>query len=832
MLEKKYDYKKVEAGKYENWLEKGFFKAGNLSKEPFCIVIPPPNVTGNLHLGHAWDTALQDIIIRYKRMDGFDALWLPGMDHAGISTQAKVDAKLRNEGIDPRSMNRDEWLKIAWQWKDEYALNIRNQWAKLGLSLDYSRERFTLDEGLSKAVLKVFISLYEKGFIYRGERIINWDVEAKTAISNEEVIHKELQSSLYFIKYFIEESDEFLVVATTRPETIFGDTAVAIAKGDKRYKHLIGKKVLIPISGKAIPIIEDEYVDASFGTGAVKITPAHDANDFEVGERHGLKRVVCINPDGLMNDEALQFSGLDRFVCRREVVQFLENLNLIEKVESIKHAVGHSERSDSIVEPYLSKQWFVKMDSLAKSVLELQKKDDKINFIPPRFEKILIGWMENVHDWCISRQLWWGHQIPIWYKGDELVASIESPGDGFVQDPDVLDTWFSSALWPFSTLGWPDDLDMRYFPNNCLVTGYDIIFFWVSRMIVMGLEFTDLKPFNDVLIHGILRDNQGRKMSKSLGNGIDPMDVIDQYGADTLRFFLATNGAPGQDMRYDEEKIKATWNFINKLWNASRYVLMNENSVEESVYDRWILDKMNKLNAKVRKHMDKYEFNIVGMEIYHFVWHEYCDWYLEFSKLNRNDKVLREVLVNILKLLHPFMPFVTEEIYGSLGFYDSIMISEYPIISDFNDRKAVTEVEAVKDIISRIRNLKAELKMVRFELINNFFDKSIIENNRLVIEKMLKCQFVEQSDFLQKELAFEKGNIIVCYEGVSNDEKRKKLLAEKLELEQSIKRREDLLSNENYLKKAPKAIVELDEEKLLLEKEVLKKVICDLEKSN
>ncbi len=820
MLEKKYDHKKVEMGKYDNWLKANYFKAGDLSKEPYCIVIPPPNVTGNLHLGHAWDTTLQDVLIRYKRMDGYDALWVPGMDHAGISTQAKVDAKLRDEGIDPRSLAREEWLKIAWKWKDDYALNIRNQWAKLGLSLDYSRERFTLDDCLSKAVLKVFIDLYEKGLIYRGERIINWDVEAKTAISNEEVIYKELNGSLYYIKYLFEDDSDYLVVATTRPETIFGDTAVAIAIGDERYKHLIGKKVMIPVSGKLISIIEDEYVDANFGTGAVKITPAHDLNDFEVGERHGLDRVVCISPNGAMNDEALQFSGIDRFECRKQLVKILEEKGLIEKIELIKHAVGHSERSDSIVEPYLSKQWFVKMNLLAKRVLELQKCNDKVNFIPVRFEKVLIDWMENVHDWCISRQLWWGHQIPVWYKGDDVVASIESPGEGYIQDPDVLDTWFSSGLWPFSTLGWPDNLDMRYFPNSCLVTAYDIIFFWVSRMVVMGLEFTDLKPFDDVLIHGILRDNQGRKMSKSLGNGIDPMDVIDQYGADTLRFFVATNSGPGQDMRYDEEKVRSTWNFINKLWNASRYVMMSDDSVEASIFDQWILSKKDQLVTKVRKHLDRYEFNIVGAEIYHFVWHEYCDWYLEFSKFKRNDKVLREVLVSILKLLHPFMPFVTEEIYNSLGFSDSIMISQFPQEKE-NCFAEDNYVEDLKEIIIKVRNLKTELGLSKVDLINNLDNKSLIDDNREMLEKLLKSQIVMSSELIKHEISFGKGSVIVCYEGVSGVELGDNLLKEKEKLMTSILRREKLLSNESYVANAPKEIVLLDEEKLLLEKKKL-----------
>ena len=566
MLDKKYDHKIVEENKYDFWKDNGFFEAGkDKSKVPFCVVIPPPNVTGKLHLGHAWDTTLQDIMIRYKRMDGYDALWLPGMDHAGIATQAKVDKKLKEQGIKPREMDREEWLKVAWDWKEEYAENIHRQWKTLGLSLDYSRERFTLDDGLSKAVRQVFVDLYNQGLIYRGERIINWDPVQMTALSNEEVIYKDDKGAFYHLKYYLEDKSMYLDVATTRPETLFGDTAVAVNPDDTRYKNLIGKKVILPIVGKLIPIVGDTHADPEFGTGVVKITPAHDPNDFEVGNRHNLERVVVMNPDATMNENAGKYCGLTREECREKLLEDLKKDNLLISIEPMTHSVGHSERSDAVVEPYLSKQWFVKMRPLADRVLENQKnKDTKVNFVPERYEKTMNHWMEITYDWCISRQLWWGHRIPAWYKGDEVYVGMEAPKeDGWQQDSDVLDTWFSSALWPFSTLGWPDKTEdfERYYPNNCLVTGYDIIPFWVNRMTFQGLHFTNSRPFKDCLIHGLIRDKIGRKMSKSLGNGVDPMDVIEEYGADSLRFFLTTNSAPGMDLRYDEEKVKSTWNF-------------------------------------------------------------------------------------------------------------------------------------------------------------------------------------------------------------------------------------------------------------------------------
>ena len=724
MLDKKYDHKIVEENKYDFWKDNGFFEAGkDKSKVPFCVVIPPPNVTGKLHLGHAWDTTLQDIMVRYKRMDGYDALWLPGMDHAGIATQAKVDKKLKEQGIKPREMDREEWLKVAWDWKKEYAENIHRQWKTLGLSLDYSRERFTLDEGLSKAVRQVFVDLYNQGLIYRGERIINWDPVQMTALSNEEVIYKDDEGAFYHLKYYLEDKSMYLDVATTRPETLFGDTAVAVNPVDTRYKDLIGKKVILPIVGKLIPIVGDMHADPEFGTGVVKITPAHDPNDFEVGNRHNLERVVVMNPDATMNENAGKYCGLTREECREKLLEDLKKDNLLISIEPMTHSVGHSERSDAVVEPYLSKQWFVKMRPLADRVLENQKnKDTKVNFVPERYEKTMNHWMEITYDWCISRQLWWGHRIPAWYKGDEVYVGMEAPKeDGWQQDSDVLDTWFSSALWPFSTLGWPDKTEdfERYYPNNCLVTGYDIIPFWVNRMTFQGLHFTNSRPFKDCLIHGLIRDKIGRKMSKSLGNGVDPMDVIEEYGADSLRFFLTTNSAPGMDLRYDEEKVKSTWNFVNKLWNASRYVLINMEDFKEENYtledlsltDKWILEKLNRIIKSVRESMEKYEYHNVGNELYSFIWEDFCDWYIELSKANMNDttkSVLLKVLTSILKMLHPFMPYVTEEIYQMLPIKDakSIMISKYPVVEDYNYTSELETIDKVLEDIVSIRNLK------------------------------------------------------------------------------------------------------------------------------
>ena len=842
MLDKKYDHLMVEKDKYENWKNKGYFTSDDMSKEPFCIVIPPPNVTGKLHLGHAWDTSIQDMIIRYKKMCGFDAVWVPGMDHAGIATQAKIDKKLKSEGIDPRSMDREEWLKVAWAWKEEYAENIHQQWAKLGLALDYSKERFTLDEGLSNAVKKVFVDLYNKGLIYRGERIINWDPQARTALSTEEVIYKDTPGAFYHIKYMVEGSEsEYLEVATTRPETLFGDTAVAVNPEDDRYKKYIGKNVILPVLGKKIPVVADEHADMEFGTGVVKITPAHDPNDFEVGNRHNLERIIVINPDGTMNDNSGKYNGLDRFECREKLVKDLQEEGLLIEIEEINHNVGYSERTDVMIEPYLSKQWFVKMRPLADRVLDNQKdKDTKVNFVPTRYEKIMNHWMEITYDWCISRQLWWGHRIPAWYKDDEVYVGVEAPeGEGWVQDSDVLDTWFSSALWPFSTLGWPEDTELlrRYYPNNVLVTGYDIIPFWVNRMTFQGLEFLDKRPFKDCLIHGLIRDKQGRKMSKSLGNGIDPMDVIDMYGADSLRFFLTTSSAAGMDLRYDEDKVKSTWNFINKVWNASRFVLMKLGDFKEEDYtfenlkeeDKWILTKLNETIKVVRKSMDKYEFNIAGSTLYEFIWSDFCDKYIELSKFyndNTTKSVLIRVITDIVKMLHPFMPYVTEEIFSKLPIRESesIMISKYP---EYNKKEVfATNIDNVLEFITMFRNKKAELGSIgEYSVIVNIED----ETSKNIIINMLKLSDKIVTEGLGTEVKLAGMEIVIVYDNTKNlEEEKEKLLKEKENLEQSIARREKLLSNEGYVNKAPKVIVDKERESLEKEKNLLNDILVKL----
>ena len=837
MLDKKYNHIEVEKDKYNFWKDNGYFKSGDLSKKPFCIVIPPPNVTGKLHLGHAWDVTLQDIIIRYKRMQGYDCLWLPGMDHAGIATQSKVDKKLREEGINPRDMNRNDWLKKAWEWKDEFAKTIHEQWAKMGISVDYSKERFTLDSGLNDAVNKVFIDLYNKGLIYKGERIINWDPEQMTALSNEEVIYQDDKGAFYHLKYFIEDSDAYLEVATTRPETLFGDTAVAVNPTDERYKDLIGKNVILPIVNKKIPIVGDIHADKEFGTGVVKITPAHDPNDFEVGLRHNLPRVVVMNKDATMNENAGKYQGMSREKCREAVVKDLDKEGLLIKVEEMVHSVGHSERSNAVVEPYLSEQWFVKMRPLADRVLKNQKdKDNKVNFVPTRYEKTMNHWMEITYDWCISRQLWWGHQIPAWYKDGEMKVQIDSPGEGWVQDTDVLDTWFSSALWPFSSLGWPNDMELvnRYYPNDVLVTGYDIIPFWVNRMTFQGLEFTDKRPFKDCLIHGLIRDKEGRKMSKSLGNGVDPMDVIDEYGCDSLRYFLTTNSSPGADLRYDTEKVKSSWNFINKLWNASRFVLMNiedltDNNInkeELTLSDKWILTKKNLIIKSVEESMEKYEFHNVGNELYKFIWEDFCDSYIELSKSNMNTntkKVLLDVLTDILKLLHPFMPYVTEEIYSKLPIKEekSIMITKYPKVNKefmfIDDSNKLSKI--LEDIVS-IRNMKAINKIPKDSKVLIKTDDDLISiyksQLRIIDENICNDNIynMENSNYKSKYI-----NITYFYNKEVEDQSIKQEEIKKLE--ESIARRKKLLSNENYVNKAPKNIVDMDRIKLQEEEEKL-----------
>ena len=839
MLDKKYEHKNTEANKYQIWKEKGYFKADNTSdKTPFCIVIPPPNVTGKLHIGHAYDTSLQDVIVRYKRMQGFDTLWLPGMDHAAIATEAKVVKKLKDQGIDKYEYGREKFLEACWDWTREYGGSIRDQWAGLGLSVDYTRERFTLDDDLNRAVRKVFVDYYNQGIIYRGERIINWDPEAQTALSNEEVIYKDVEGAFYHLKYKVAGSDEFLDVATTRPETLFGDTAVAVNPEDERYKHLIGKKVILPVLNKEIPIVADEHADPEFGTGCVKITPAHDPNDFEVGNRHNLERVVVMNSDATMNENAGKYCGMTREKCREELLKDLEADGLLLSIEKMTHSVGHSERTGVMVEPYLSKQWFVKMGPLAEKVLKFQKdKDKKVNFVPKRFEKILNHWMEISYDWCISRQLWWGHRIPAWYRDEELYVGMEAPeGEGWKQDEDVLDTWFSSALWPFSTLGWPDktaDLE-RYFPTDCLVTGYDIIFFWVARMTFQSEFLNDVRPFKDCVIHGLIRDKEGRKMSKSLGNGVDPFDMVDKYGADSLRYYLSTDGSMGMDLRFDEVKLTSTWNYINKIWNASRFTLMNIEDLTKVEFknlkleDKWILTKYNKVLKSVTKHMDKYEFNLAGAEIYDFVWTDFCSSYIELSKYNLESNttksVLYTVLMGILKMLHPFMPFVTEEIYGMLPIKDaeSIMISEYP---KYNKKHVYEEEmllvdEILKDIVE-IRNIKANNNIKKDAKVlitsNNEEALSIYKAQLKITEEYEITSPV--ADLASKTFKSNYVEITYYYEEEKVDTA---LLEEEIKkLEASIARRKNLLSNENYVNKAPANIVEQDRKKLEEEEQKL-----------
>ena len=840
MLDKKYNHKEVENGKYDAWMKSHLFEAGDKSKEPFTIVIPPPNVTGNLHLGHALNTSLQDTIIRYKKMKGFDTLWLPGMDHAAIATEAKVVNRLKEQGINKYELGREGFLKECWKWTDEHRDNIHNQWKTMGLCVDYTRERFTLDEGLNNAVNTVFIKLYNEGLIYRGEKIINWDPVAKTALSNEEVIYEEDEGAFYHLKYFIEGSDRYLDVATTRPETLFGDTAVAVNPEDERYKDLIGKNVILPIVNKLIPIIGDEHADPTFGTGCVKITPAHDPNDFEVGNRHNLERIVIMNEDATMNELTGKYNGMTREECRSELLKDLEKEGLLISVEKMTHSVGHSERTRAVVEPYLSKQWFVSMKGMSEDLLNAQKsKDKKINFIPKKFEKILNHWMEDCHDWCISRQLWWGHRIPAWYKDDEIKVQVECPGDGWIQDNDVLDTWFSSALWPFSTLGWPnktEDLE-RYFPTDVLVTAYDIIFFWVARMAFSSLKQMNNRPFKDCIIHGLIRDKQGRKMSKSLGNGIDPMDLIDEYGCDALRFYLTTTSSMGMDIKFDTDKIASTWNFINKLWNASRFVLMKLENFKREDYklenlndtDKWMLTKLNETIHAVTKSMDKYEFNNAGSCLYSFIWDIFCDKYIEMSKFSESNgtkSTLLYTITCIIKMLHPFMPFVTEEIYSNFEIKDTELLlqSEYPTYNKKQIYNDITkEMDNMLEYITLFRNKKLENKISNdIEIID--YNKNTLLNKMLKLEDKI-VEIPTYKDKLTIELYNYKFDIYFDNSKNSEEEKQK-IQEEILKLEASIERRKKLLSNENYVNKAPEAIVNKEREDLAKEEhklEILRK---------
>lgn len=740
-----YDPGSAEKKWYTYWMENGFFEAGKRpDAQPYSIVIPPPNVTGMLHIGHALDFTLQDVLIRTKRMQGYDTLWLPGTDHAGIATQTKVEQKLREQGISRHDLGREKFLEQVWAWKEQYAETIHGQWAKMGLSLDYSRERFTLDEGMSSGVRQVFIQLYRKGLIYRGKRIINWDPAARTALSDIEVEYKEVNGHLYHLRYPLKDGSGYITVATTRPETMLGDTAVAVHPEDDRYKDLIGKTLILPITLREIPVIADDYVDKEFGSGAVKITPAHDPNDFEMGVRHSLPQINVMDEGGIMNAEAGKYQGLDRSDCRKAIIADLKEQGVLVSIEDHVHQVGHSERSGAVVEPYLSTQWFVKMQPLAEAAIAAQKDGTGVNFVPERFEKTYLNWIENVRDWCISRQLWWGHRIPAWYSestGEIVVANDEEEArrisglTDLKQDEDVLDTWFSSNLWPFATLGWPDENSsdyQRYYPNNVLVTGYDIIYFWVARMIFSALEFTGQKPFSDVLMHGLVRDAEGRKMSKSLGNGIDPLDVIEQYGADAMRYMITTGSTAGQDLRFRMEKVEQARNFANKIWNASRFALMNLEGVsfediditgELSTADHWILHRLNETSRDITRLIDSYEFGETGRLLYNFIWDDLCDWYIEFAKLSlygadaaakaKTQSVLAYVLDRTLRLIHPFMPFITEEIWQHLPHQgDTITLAEWPKYdSALENPQAVAEMNLLMDVIRAVRNIRAEVNV-------------------------------------------------------------------------------------------------------------------------
>ena len=855
-MSSKFQPQEVEAGKYQWWVDSGVFHPNeDPNAEPYSIVIPPPNVTGKLHLGHAWDVTLQDMIIRQKRMQGFDTLWLPGMDHAGIATQAKVEEKLRGEGLSRYDLGREKFLEQTWEWKEEYASHIREQWAKMGISVDYRRERFTLDKGLSDAVKKVFVTLYEKGLIYRGEYIINWDPKAKTSLSDIEVIHKDVEGAFYHMNYPLADGSGFLEIATTRPETLLGDTAVAVHPDDERYQALIGKTVILPLVNREIPIIADEYVEQDFGTGVVKITPAHDPNDFEVGNRHNLPRINVMNDDATMNELAGKYEGMDRFAARKAIVKDLEEAGLLVKIEKHLHSVGHSERTDVVVEPRLSKQWFVKMGPLAEQAINAQRAegDNTVNFYPPRFNDAYLRWMENIHDWVISRQLWWGHQIPAWYHKEtgEVYVGMEAPSDSenWTQDPDVLDTWFSSALWPFSTMGWPDENAAdykRYYPTNTLVTGYDILTFWVSRMMFQGLEFTGKRPFKNVLIHGLIRDSQGRKMSKSLGNGVDPMEVIEQYGADALRWFLANGSAPGQDVRYSTDKMDAAWNFINKIWNASRYALMNVGDLtadqvditgEKTLADKWILTRLNQTIGKVTELFEKFEFGEAGRLLYRFIWDDFCDWYIEMSKetLAGDDEaaklttrsILVYVLDNTLRLLHPIMPFVTEEIWQSVPHVgESLVVATYPTVHpEQMDEKAAEEMEFLMDFIRSVRTVRNEMNTPLSKPINIIAKVSdaahyaILKENESYIARFSNPEeFVYGEDVEAPSDAVTSvitgAEIYLPLAGLINiEDEIARLEKEAEKLQQEVDRVEKKLSNEKFVAKAPAAVVEAERAK-------------------
>ena len=869
-MQKVYNPKEVEDRLYKMWLDKKYFHAKiDYSKKPFTIVIPPPNITGQLHMGHALNNTIQDILIRFKRMQGYCALWLPGTDHASIATEAKIVEKMKEEGLTKEMIGREKFLERAWEWKRVYGGRIIEQLKKLGASCDWDRERFTMDEGLSNAVKEVFVRLYEKGLIYKGERMINWCPTCHTTISDAEVEYEEKKGKLYYVKYPAKDNSYYVIVATTRPETMLGDTAVAVNPNDQRYKHLIGKTVVLPLVNREIPIIADDYVDMEFGTGVVKITPAHDPNDFEIGQRHNLPMVQVIDTKGYMNENAGKYSGQERYEARKNIINDLKDLGLLVKEEDYTHNVGHCYRCSTVIEPLVSKQWFVKMKPLAKPAIRVVK-EGKIKFIPERFEKIYFNWMENIKDWCISRQLWWGHRIPAYYCRDcenmmvsreEVKVCSKCGSSNVYQDEDTLDTWFSSALWPFSTLGWPEETeDLKYFyPTDVLVTAYDIIFFWVARMIFSGLEHMGKEPFKYVLIHGIVRDAQGRKMSKSLGNGIDPLEVIEKYGADALRFTLVTGISPGNDTRFHMEKVEANRNFANKIWNAARFVLMNLDidtsfKPDESKFtftERWILSRLDTLISEVTENLEKFEIGIAAQKLYDFIWDEFCDWYIEMSKPTLYNKeasnnkevqyVLLTVLTDILKLLHPFMPFVTEEIYLNLPHVEeSLVIATWPRPRGYKYLEDIQMVEKLVELIRTLRNLRVEkdikpdikpkvyIKTDDFSMVNQLNLWEIYVKKLANFDQVIISNEVPEDSIalvLSWGVAYVKLKEIVDIQA-----ELKRLLGEKERLLKEVERSEKLLNNQNFLQKAPEKVINEEKEKYERYKQMLLSVEQQIER--
>ena len=854
-LETTYNPKAIEDKLYSKWCEKKYFHAEvDRSKKPFTIVMPPPNITGKLHMGHALDNTMQDILIRYKRMQGYNALWVPGTDHAAISTEVKVTNQLKEEGIDKKEMGREKFLERTWQWKEEYGGTIKEQLKKLGVSCDWDRERFTMDEGCSKAVEEVFINLYKKGYIYKGSRIINWCPVCKTSLSDAEVEHEEQDGHFWHIKYPIVGSDDYLEIATTRPETMLGDTAIAVHPDDERYKELVGKNVILPLVNKEIPIVADYYVDKEFGTGAVKITPAHDPNDFEVGKRHNLPEINIMNDDGTINENGGKYAGMDRYEARKVMVKELEEQGLLVKVVPHSHNVGTHDRCHTTVEPLIKQQWFVKMDELAKPAIEAIK-NGVLKFVPERFDKIYLHWLENIRDWCISRQIWWGHRIPAYYCDEcgEMVVAKEKPSvcpkcgcTHMTQDEDTLDTWFSSALWPFSTLGWPHETEelKHFYPTSVLVTGYDIIFFWVIRMVFSGMEQIGERPFNDVLIHGLIRDDQGRKFSKSLGNGIDPLEVIANYGADPLRLMLITGNAPGNDMRFYWERLDNCRNFCNKMWNASRFVMMNMEDGEEPKFlmltsaDKWILSKVNTLAKEVQESLSKYDLGLAAQKVYDFIWDEYCDWYIEMVKprlYNKEDSTraaalwtLKQVLINALKLMHPFMPFITEELFMHIqDEEETIMTSQWPVYKEeWNFKENEAEIDAIKEAVRNIRNIRAEMNVAPSKKVHvyvvseNEGVRYIFEHSKVFFKTLAHASEVTvQAD--KAGIGEDAVSVVVqdatiympLAELVDFAKEIERLEKEKTKLEKEVDRVVKKLANQGFVAKAPAHVIEEEKAK-------------------